>query len=101
MAEHGKGEHVLVTHVRGERVELPGTIGEIRAGLADDEARAAFDREIDQAPLDRVALIAARWGLPQAARDEDDELIARIRAGDTTAARELTAEELDYEASER
>ncbi|MYW06050.1 hypothetical protein [Streptomyces sp. SID3343] len=93
-------EHVLVTHIGGERVELPGTIGGIRAGLPDDDTRDEFDRAIAQAPLEHVALIAAQWGLPKAARDEDDALIARIRAGDPTAARELTPEELDYESAD-
>ncbi|MFJ8746667.1 hypothetical protein ACIRL2_45930 [Embleya sp. NPDC127516] len=93
-------EPVLRTHIGVGFVELPGSLAGIRAGLPDDETREAFDREISQAPLEHVALIAAEWGLPQEARDEDDALIARIRAGDATAARELTPEELDYEPAE-
>ncbi|MFE5326044.1 hypothetical protein ACFRCG_06530 [Embleya sp. NPDC056575] len=63
MAEHG--DPVLITHIGGELVELPGSLGGIRAGLSDDTAHEAFDAEIDAAPLTQVPLIAARWGLPQ------------------------------------
>jgi len=80
MAE--RGEHVLITHVDGELVELPGTLAGIRAGLPDDAARAEFDEAIAHAPLDRVAMIAARLGLPDRARAEDDAAFERLRAGD-------------------
>jgi len=82
MAEHDGGGHVLVTHIDGQRVELPGTIGGIRAGLPDDDARAAFDAAIASAPLHNVGAVAARWGLPKEARDQDDAVFARLEAGD-------------------
>ncbi|GCE01580.1 hypothetical protein [Embleya hyalina] len=91
MAEHG--DPVLITHIGGELVELPGSLGGIRAGLPDDAAREAFDAEIDAAPLTQVPLIAARWGLPQEAIDEDEAIFRRLEAGDHSGM--IPAEELD------
>ncbi|MFE3206303.1 hypothetical protein [Embleya sp. NPDC059237] len=77
MAEH----HVLRTHIGGALVDLPGTIGEIRAGLPEDR-RAAFDAAIDATPLHLVPAVAARWGLPAEAVAEDEEAFRRLESGD-------------------
>ncbi|MER6915144.1 hypothetical protein ABT354_25995 [Streptomyces sp. NPDC000594] len=77
------GEPVLRTRIGGRIVDLPGTLDGIRDSLPEDQ-RAAFDREIGSAPLLDVPLIAARWGLPQEARDEDDALADQLRTGDFT-----------------
>jgi hypothetical protein len=91
MAE--RGDPVLITHIGGELVELPGSLGGIRAGLPDDAAREAFDKEISAAPIGQVAQIAARWGLPQQAIDEDEEIFRRLEAGDHSGM--IPVEELD------
>lgn len=74
-------EHALRTTVRGRRVEFPGTIDDIRASLPAEQ-RAEFDREIGAAPIMDVPLIAFRWSYPPEAREEDDEIVARIKAGE-------------------
>ncbi|MYW00221.1 hypothetical protein [Streptomyces sp. SID3343] len=71
----------LRTRIAGQVVDLPGTLGGIRASLPEDQ-RAEFDRAVDEAPLLEVPLVAARWGLPQEAIDEDDALVEQLRAGD-------------------
>ncbi|ANW21641.1 hypothetical protein [Streptomyces clavuligerus] len=76
-------EPVLRTRIGGRTVDLPGTLDGIRASLPREQ-RAAFDREVGSAPLLDVPLIAARWGLPQEARDEDDALADQLRTGDFT-----------------
>jgi len=75
---------VLRTRVGGEFVDLPGTIGGIRAALPEAR-RAEFDRAIDAAPLAEVPLVAARWSLPPEAIAEDDALVAQLRAGDDSS----------------
>ncbi|MFI1386654.1 hypothetical protein [Embleya sp. NPDC020886] len=74
-------DHVLRTRIGGRFVDLPGTIGGIRAALPEDR-RADFDRAIAEAPLTEVPLVAARWGLPPEAIAEDDALVDQLRAGD-------------------
>ncbi|OPC84487.1 hypothetical protein B4N89_29350 [Embleya scabrispora] len=70
------------TVVRGERIELPNTLAEIRAALPE-ERRAEFDKVIYETPLDQLerrALID--WALPPEAHEDDDEASRRIKAGD-------------------
>ncbi|MFI1865238.1 hypothetical protein [Streptomyces jumonjinensis] len=74
-------EPVLRTIIGGETVDLPGTLEGIRDSLPEDQ-RADFEREIWSAPLAEVPLIAARWGRPQEAHDEDEALVQQLRAGD-------------------
>jgi len=70
------------TVVRGERVELPNTLGGIRAALPE-ERRAAFDAEMYATPLDQVqARALSGWALPPEVDAEDDEAAARARAGE-------------------
>lgn len=73
--------HALKTTVRGERVEFPGTLDDIRAALPEEQ-RAEFDREIGSAPIMDLPLIAFRWSYPAEAQAEEDEMVARIKAGD-------------------
>ncbi|GCD99682.1 hypothetical protein [Embleya hyalina] len=81
-------EPYLRTRIGGEFVDLPGSIGSIRASLPEDR-RAAFDAAIDEAPLMEVPLIAARWGLPQEAIDEDEALIEQLKRGDFSGFAEM------------
>ncbi|MFE5326121.1 hypothetical protein ACFRCG_06970 [Embleya sp. NPDC056575] len=70
------------TVVRGERVELPNTLGKIRAALPE-ERRAAFDEEMYSTPLDQIqARALLGWALPPEADAEDDEAAAQARAGE-------------------
>ncbi|MER7047033.1 MULTISPECIES: hypothetical protein [Streptomyces] len=72
---------MLRTTIGGEIVDLPGTLEGIRASLPEEQ-RNEFEREIWSAPLTEVPLIAARWGRPQEAHDEDEALVQQLRAGD-------------------
>ncbi|MER7046400.1 hypothetical protein [Streptomyces jumonjinensis] len=72
---------MLRTVIDGEWVTLPGTLGEIRAGLTDQE-RSVFEAEIDAAALEDLPRVAARWALPAGARQADEELFGRLTAGD-------------------
>ncbi|MFE7132490.1 hypothetical protein ACFVIM_16690 [Streptomyces sp. NPDC057638] len=73
---------MLTTVVRGRRVELPNTLGEIRAQLPE-ERRAEFDRVIAATPLEQVRMVAImRFALPDEAQREDEEIVARLDAGD-------------------
>ncbi|WP_235619395.1 hypothetical protein [Embleya scabrispora] len=70
------------TVVRGEVVHLPTTLGEIRAQLPP-ERRAEFDAEMYTTPLDQLerrALLG--WALPPEAYEDEESLVARLRAGD-------------------
>jgi hypothetical protein len=70
------------TVVRGERIELPNTLAEIRAALPEDR-RAEFDKVMYETPLHRLERDAVlHWALPPEAQEEDDEVHARILAGD-------------------
>ncbi|WP_406292907.1 hypothetical protein OG948_00760 [Embleya sp. NBC_00888] len=71
------------TLIDGTWVTLPGTIGEIRKGLSEDE-RAVFDAEIETAAFENLPRVAARWALPARARAGDEELFRRLEAGDYT-----------------
>ncbi|GLF96892.1 hypothetical protein [Streptomyces yaizuensis] len=84
-------EPVLRTRIGGRTVDLPGTLDGIRAALPEGQ-REAFDRAVGSAPLLDVPLIAARWGLPQEARDEDDALADQLRTGDFTGFGDLDDE---------
>ncbi|MFD4833291.1 hypothetical protein ACFWPV_26065 [Streptomyces uncialis] len=73
---------MLSTVIRGRRVELPNTLGEIREALPR-ERRAEFDRVIASTPLEQVRMVAVmQFALPDEAQEEDTELAARIDAGD-------------------
>ncbi|MDT0308468.1 hypothetical protein RM780_16090 [Streptomyces sp. DSM 44917] len=76
------GEATFRTVVRGEPIEVPATIDGIRATLSEDEAD-AFDREVGRTPATRLPLVLTRWALLHTgAREEDDEVVARLRRGD-------------------
>ncbi|MDJ0375634.1 hypothetical protein QMK19_40175 [Streptomyces sp. H10-C2] len=74
-------EATWTTHIRGERVEIPATIEGIRATL-DAANRAAFDTEIAHTPAQDLHRVLARWALPDAAESADEDVVARLRAGD-------------------
>ncbi|MFI5620531.1 hypothetical protein [Streptomyces sp. NPDC051567] len=64
-------------------MRLPNTLAEIRAGLPDEGRRAEFDRVIGSTPLELVRQVAImEFALPDEAREEDAEIVARIDAGD-------------------
>ncbi|TLQ39009.1 hypothetical protein [Streptomyces marianii] len=69
------------THIRGERVEIPATIEGIRAVLDEADVE-AFDAEVESTPAQDLHRVLARWALPAEATQEDDELLARLKAGD-------------------
>jgi len=70
------------TSIRGRTVDLPDTLDEIRAALPE-ERREEFDRVIGSTPLRRIPHVALmEFALPAEADAEDDEAVARIRAGD-------------------
>ncbi|MFI6977881.1 hypothetical protein ACIBSV_04730 [Embleya sp. NPDC050154] len=70
------------TVVRGERIELPNTLAEIRAALPEDR-REEFDKVMYETPLDRLERDAIlHWALPPEAQEEDEEDARRIKAGD-------------------
>lgn len=64
---------------RGERVEVPATIGGIRAALPPED-RERFDKEIDAADVDELYDIVRRWIVVLASDEEDEEIFARLRA---------------------
>ncbi|MGW1993377.1 hypothetical protein [Embleya sp. NPDC001921] len=71
-----------ITHVRGKTIVLPDTLDEIRANLPE-ERREEFDRVIGSTPLRQIAQVALfDFALPDEAHEEDEEQIARLRAGD-------------------
>ncbi|MCM2424289.1 hypothetical protein [Streptomyces sp. RKAG293] len=74
-------EATWTTHIRGERVEIPATIEGIRATLPAADVD-AFDAEIAHTPAQDLHRVLARWALPAAAIAEDDDALARLRAGD-------------------
>jgi hypothetical protein len=69
------------TYIRGERMQIPATIAGIRAMLPEEKA-AEFDAEIEATPAPQLTTVLARWALPAEAIEEDDEVVARLRAGD-------------------
>ncbi|MEU5547909.1 hypothetical protein AB0G85_37315 [Streptomyces sioyaensis] len=64
------------THIDGQPVEIPATIDGIQATL--DEA----DVEVRSTPVHDLHRVLARWALPEEAEDEDDAVMARLKAGD-------------------
>ncbi|MEU6488369.1 hypothetical protein [Streptomyces sp. NPDC046887] len=72
---------MLRTVVDGQWVSLPGTLREIRAALSTED-QAVFQAELDEAPLAELPRVAARWALPAAVRESDEELFQRLEAGD-------------------
>ncbi|WP_406299164.1 hypothetical protein OG948_28360 [Embleya sp. NBC_00888] len=70
------------TVVRGERIELPNTLAEIRAALPEDR-RDEFDKVIYETPLDRLERDAIlHWALPPEAQEDDEAVHERLKAGD-------------------
>ncbi|MFI1827023.1 hypothetical protein ACH41E_11345 [Streptomyces sp. NPDC020412] len=72
---------VLRTNIGDRAVDLPASLDGIRASLPEDQ-REEFDREIGSALITDIPLIAARWSLPQEARDEDEAMLQQLRNGD-------------------
>ncbi|MFJ7422352.1 hypothetical protein ACIQXD_27680 [Streptomyces uncialis] len=71
------------TTVHGQEVELPSTIADVRAALAEEQ-RAAFDTEIGSTPGPDLPLRLAMWALrtvPGAVEEMDDQ-VDRLRSGD-------------------
>ncbi|MEW1654258.1 MULTISPECIES: hypothetical protein [unclassified Streptomyces] len=71
------------TVIDGVLVEVPATIDGIRATLPEAD-RAAFEAEVRRTPAQELHRVLARWALPAAAEEEDDAIVARLRAGDFT-----------------
>ena len=74
---------VWTTHVDDQEVRLPSSIAEVRAALPE-ERRAEFDRELQDVPGPRLTLWLAMRALEtvEGAIEEDDRVLARLRAGD-------------------
>ncbi|MEU0690894.1 hypothetical protein [Streptomyces uncialis] len=71
------------TTVHGQERELPSTIADVRAALAEEQ-RAAFDAEIGSTPGPDLPLRLAMWALrtvPGAVEEMDDQ-VDRLRSGD-------------------
>jgi hypothetical protein len=62
----------------GERVEVPATIGGIRAALSPDQ-RERFTAEIDAANIDELSTVVRRWIVELATFPEDEELFDQLR----------------------
>lgn len=76
----------LKTMIGGELVELPGTIATIRPTVPADR-RAEFDAEVETAAADQLPAVLARWALTATNADaEDDDLFARLEAGEDIGA---------------
>ncbi|UKY54974.1 hypothetical protein [Streptomyces inhibens] len=71
------------TVIDGKLVEVQATIEGIRATLPKED-RDAFDAEVRQTPAQDLHRVLARWALPTAAEDEDEAIVARLKAGDFT-----------------
>ncbi|MFI5987404.1 hypothetical protein ACIBEA_41875 [Streptomyces sp. NPDC051555] len=71
------------THVHGVHTEVPATIDSIRAALPAEQ-HAAFDAEIGSTPAEELHLVLVGWALTTtAAAVEDQEVLARLRRGET------------------
>ncbi|WP_329028383.1 hypothetical protein [Streptomyces sp. NBC_00690] len=82
------------TTVHDQEVELPSTIVDVRAALAEDQ-RAAFDTEISSTPGPDLPLRLAMWALrtiPGAVEEMDDQ-VNRLRSGDYTGVSVLDDDE--------
>ncbi|MCM2394404.1 hypothetical protein [Streptomyces albipurpureus] len=69
------------TVIGGELVEIPATIEGIRATLSPERA-AEFDLVIAHTHAAKLPQVLADWALPPEALAEEDEVIARLKAGD-------------------
>ncbi|MFI2210243.1 hypothetical protein [Streptomyces sp. NPDC020141] len=65
----------------GRRVEIPSSLGGVRAGLAAERA-AEFDAEAVRTPGASLVYVILDWALPEGAAREDPEAVERLRAGD-------------------
>ncbi|MFF7246362.1 hypothetical protein ACFZBU_20910 [Embleya sp. NPDC008237] len=72
---------VITTAFQGRTIQLPGTLADIRAALPEDR-RAAFDDEINHAPLRQIAAIAVHWASPPELNAQVEADAARVRSGD-------------------
>ncbi|MFD3485000.1 hypothetical protein [Streptomyces sp. NPDC058665] len=73
----GEGDVRWTMH-DGERVEVPATIGGIRAALPE-ERRAQFDAEIDAANIEELYNVVRRWIVELASFPEDEDIFAQLR----------------------
>jgi hypothetical protein len=91
-------ERVLRTRVRGEVVELPGTIAGIREALANEAEQEEFEREVENVGADEMFGVLAKWALrtPQAYDPDEEALVERLKAGDLTGM--IPAEDLGDDA---
>ncbi|MFE7129580.1 hypothetical protein ACFVIM_01840 [Streptomyces sp. NPDC057638] len=69
------------------RVEVPASIGGVRARL-DEGRAAAFDAEIARTPAVDLVYAVLAWTLPARAATEDPATVARLKAGDFTGVRD-------------
>ncbi|MEW1551871.1 hypothetical protein [Streptomyces tsukubensis] len=69
------------TVIGGELVEVPATIEGIRATLSPERA-AEFDLVVARTHASKLPQVLADWALPAEALAEEDEVIARLKAGD-------------------
>ncbi|GLF99861.1 hypothetical protein [Streptomyces yaizuensis] len=69
------------TVIGGELLEIPATIEGIRATLSPERA-AEFDRVVARTHASKLPQVLADWALPAEALAEEDEVIARLKAGD-------------------
>lgn len=73
----GEGDVRWTMH-NEERVEVPATIGGIRAALPEGR-RAQFDAEIDAANVDDLYNVVRRWIVELASFPEDEEIFTQLR----------------------
>ncbi|MGW1974253.1 hypothetical protein [Streptomyces sp. NPDC001889] len=69
------------TLIGGKLVEVPATIEGIRATLSPERA-AEFDQVVARTHASKLPQVLADWALPEEALAEEDEVIARLKAGD-------------------
>ncbi|MCS0638999.1 hypothetical protein NX801_25810 [Streptomyces sp. LP05-1] len=74
------------TSVAGREGRVPATINGVRVALGHEPERlAASEAEIGDAPAEQPQLVLTEWALSTTGADEeDDAVIARLRAGDFT-----------------
>ncbi|MFJ4774266.1 hypothetical protein ACIP88_35025 [Streptomyces uncialis] len=75
------GGATWTTVIGGELVEIPATLEGVRATLSPERAE-EFDLVIARTHAARLPQVLADWALPPEALAEEDEVIARLKAGD-------------------
>ncbi|MGC0418536.1 hypothetical protein [Embleya sp. AB8] len=79
-ADESERPYRYTTHA-GQEIELPRTLGEIRASLPEDQ-REAFDEEMYSTPLMGIAARAIfGWATPEEDRQAAEDELDRIRQG--------------------